>query len=1081
MKPLEEMSLAAVLREGEDRYHFLADAVPLVIWTAKPDGCIDYYNKTWFDYTGLSLAETENWGWRAVIHPDDLQRCIDRWTHSFTTGEDYQIEYRFKRGSDGTHRWFLGRASARRDEAGAIVQWVGTCTDIDDQKRAEGGLRNAQLELATQVAERTVELQHSNQALQAEVAGHRRAERELTESNEKFRQLTDNIADVFWIRSPDMRELHYVSPAFARIWGRPVGSLYAHPERWLEYAVPEDRERLVNVFAAMANGALNVEVEYRIMRPDGEIRWVRTRGFQVRNAAGGVVRLVGIVSDITESKRTEEILQRQKAELQVLFDIIPAMIWFKDTSNNVLRVNERAAKAAGKTVAEIEGRASVENYPEDAAKFYADDLAVIQSGVQKLGIVESLPGPNGGKLWVQTDKVPFRDQYGNVTGIVVMAHDVTERKRVEESLRLLSSAVEQSTESILITEANLNWPGPKIVFVNPAFTRMTGYAAAEVMGKTPRVLQGPRTSRDVLGRLRQSLDRGDVFEGETTNYRKDGTEYEQEWQIAPIRTPAGKVTHYVALQRDVTARKRIEEALRESETRYRGFFEQAAVGVAEVAIDGHFVLINQRFADIAGRTREELLGCTFQEITHPDDLANNVESLRQLHAGEISTYTTKKRYLRKDGATVWVNLTVSLIAGSSGQTKHFLAMAVDITESKQLEGQLFQSQKLETVGKLAGGIAHEFNSIMTAIIGQSELLLAELPGAGAQAAHAIEIRAAAERAAVLTRQLLAYGRKQILQPKVLDLNIFLAGMTSTIRNLVGPGVEVRLRPGSGLKAVKIDPGQMEQVVVNLAMNAADAMPNGGKLTLETASLTFQPDDTHGVPDLKAGDYVKVAMTDTGTGMSELAKGRAFEPFFTTKGVGEGTGLGLSTCYGIIKQSGGHISIDSVPGHGTTFNLYLPQIEATAPNPGKVADPSELPKGSETILLVEEDPDLREMSAGLLRRLGYTVLAVGNDAEAVRLILTGESRPVDLLLMEVGRVQPGGRSLPERLKDSEPNLRIIHTTTHTEDTGESRGPARTGGDFLLKPFTPSALARKVRHVLDAKDEFQSLAATNGAGV
>jgi len=307
-RELREARVAAVVREGAQRYHFLADAVPLIIWTARPDGGLDYYNKAWFDYTGLTLATTKDWGWDAVVHPADLPRCVERWTHSFTTGEDYEIEYRFKHAGDGIYRWFLGRATARRDESGAIVQWVGTCTDIDDQKRAHALLE-------TRVIERTRELSRAVEELRAENAERKEVENALRGSNEMFHQLADNISDAFWIRSPDLGEVQYVSPAFERIWGRTVGSLYAAPARWVEFIFPEDRDRVQGAFAALTGDAPSLDIEYRIVRPGGEIHWVRVRGFQIRDATDRLIRHAGIVTDITERRRLDEhVLQAQKME-----------------------------------------------------------------------------------------------------------------------------------------------------------------------------------------------------------------------------------------------------------------------------------------------------------------------------------------------------------------------------------------------------------------------------------------------------------------------------------------------------------------------------------------------------------------------------------------------------------------------------------------------------------------------------------------------------------------------------------------------------------------------------------------------
>jgi PAS domain S-box-containing protein len=468
---------------------------------------------------------------------------------------------------------------------------------------------------------------------------------------------------------------------------------------------------------------------------------------------------------------------------------------------------------------------------------------------------------------------------------------------------------------------------------------MTGYTAAEVLGKTPRILQGPRTDKVVLSRLRRNLDNGEAFAGEAVNYRKDGTEFFMEWQVAPLRNAGGKITHFVAIQHDITARKK-------------------------------------------------------------------------------------------------------------------------------LEAQLFQAQKMETVGKLAGGIAHEFNSILTAIIGQSELLLGDLPPENPLVKSAAEIRKAAERAAVLTRQLLAYGRKQIFQPEILNLNAVVTGMENVLLHLMGRGVEVRFNPAAGLKSVKADVGQIEQVIVNIALNATEAMPNGGRLTLETANVTLDAEYSSHFPELKAGEYVMLSMSDTGAGMSEETKARLFEPFFTTKGVGKGTGLGLATCHGIIKQSGGHIAVYSELGRGTTFKIYLPQesLETITPVPPRAS--SDLPRGTETILLVEDDPSLREMAGALLERLGYTVLVAANGVDAMGLIHQPGRGHIDLLFTDVVMPHMSGKELADRIHALHPQTKILFTSAYTENAIVHQGVLNKGVALLQKPFTPSALAHKLRDVLDA---------------
>jgi two-component system cell cycle sensor histidine kinase/response regulator CckA len=329
----------------------------------------------------------------------------------------------------------------------------------------------------------------------------------------------------------------------------------------------------------------------------------------------------------------------------------------------------------------------------------------------------------------------------------------------------------------------------------------------------------------------------------------------------------------------------------------------------------------------------------------------------------------------------------------------------------------------------------------------------------------VEILKAATRAAALTRQLLAYGRKQILQPEILNLNQVLAGIDGMLRHLLGEAVDMRTVPAAGLKTIKADASQIEQVIMNMVVNAHDAMPNGGKLMLETANVTFDEQSVGRYVELKPGDYVMLAITDTGAGMGAEVKARLFEPFFSTKGVGQGTGLGLSTCYGIIKQSGGHISVYSEPGRGTTFKIYLPQVEPPAKIPLQRLVSPDLPSGTETILLVEDDPALREMAATLLRRLGYTVLTAANGIEALSVKHDRSAGHIDLLFTDVVMPHMNGKELADRVRALYPHTKILFASAYTENAIVHQGVLNEGVALLQKPFTPSALAHKLRQVLD----------------
>jgi PAS domain S-box-containing protein len=511
------------------------------------------------------------------------------------------------------------------------------------------------------------------------------------------------------------------------------------------------------------------------------------------------------------------------------------------------------------------------------------------------------------------------------------------------------------------------------------------------------------------------------------------------------------------------------DALRASQQMLEGIINAIPVRVFWKDRNLVYLGCNVIFARDAGfADPKDIIGKDDHQMAWRDQAERYRGDDRQVIESGCSKLLIEEPQTTPEGNTITLLSSKMPLLDSKGGISGLLGTYMDITERKRLEAQVFQSQKMETVGKLAGGIAHEFNSILTAIIGQSELLLGDLPPGSALAGNATEISKAASRAATLTRQLLAYGRKQFLQPETLDLNRVITSMEGMLNHLMGDDVDLRIIPTPGLRAVRADTGQIEQVVMNLAINARQAMPNGGKLTLETANVSFDQESVDRNPELKPGDYVMLAITDTGAGMSQEVKARAFEPFFSTKGAGQGTGLGLSTCYGIIKQSGGHISVYSEPARGATFKVYLPQVEQPTKSPIRRLDPPDLPRGTETILLVEDDPALREMAATLLRRLGYTILAAANGIEALSLKRQRDIGHIDLLFTDVVMPHMSGKELSERVRALYPRTRILFTSAYTENAIIHQGVLNKGVALLQKPFTPSALAHKLREVLDQPD-------------
>lgn len=389
---------------------------------------------------------------------------------------------------------------------------------------------------------------------------------------------------------------------------------------------------------------------------------------------------------------------------------------------------------------------------------------------------------------------------------------------------------------------------------------------------------------------------------------------------------------------------------------------------------------------------------------------------------------------------------------------------IDVTERRQLESELFQIQKMEGIGTLAGGVAHDFNNLLGVIMGYAGLLREKLPPQHPARRDVEEILDATDRATDLTRQLLAFSRRQIIQPRVVNLNGLILNMDKLLRRIIGEDIELVTLPTASLWSVKVDQGQMEQVLVNLAANARDAMPNGGKLTIETANVTLDDYYARHHPEVTPGDYVMLAVSDAGTGMTEEVKARLFEPFFTTKAPGKGTGLGLATCHGILKQNGGSIRVYSEPGHGTTFKIYLPRVEEAPQGLMNMDRTGPLPRGKETILLVEDEEAVRSMTAGLLRNNGYTVLEAANGSEALRLAQECEEE-IHLLLTDVVMPQMGGRELAERFRELNPYTKILFTSGYTDNSIVRHALLAPGFAFIQKPFTMAELAYKVRNLLD----------------
>jgi PAS domain S-box-containing protein len=569
--------------------------------------------------------------------------------------------------------------------------------------------------------------------------------------------------------------------------------------------------------------------------------------------------------------------------------------------------------------------------------------------------------------------------------------------------------------------------------------------------------------------IRRLLTEGISTATEYTLLKKDGTRFIGEVNAAVIHSPDGSPMRMIAIIRDVTERKRAEDTLRESEERFSRFFRASPIGAGILRLtDSKFADVNDVLLGLFGYTREEIIGQTPLDLgiwDNPEDRAKMVEILQR--QGRVKDFETRFRF--KSGEIGDALFSAEVIEAAGQQ--YILSLIYDITERKRgekerkkLEEQLFQAQKMESVGRLAGGVAHDFNNILGVIIGRAEMALQQDIPADKLRRNLEEILKAGLRSADLTRQLLAFARKQTAVPKILDLNGTISGMLEMLRRLIGEDIDLFWAPELDLWKVKIDPSQVDQILANLAVNSRDAISGAGAITMRTENVVIDDSIRAETPEFIPGEYVLLTVSDTGAGMSQEVREKIFEPFFTTKEVGKGTGLGLSTVYGIVKQNDGFVYAASEPGKGTTFKICLPRFEAESAQAPSEEAAGKLPTGTETILLVEDDEGILNLSRMILENLGYTVLAASAPEYAINVV---EDHPEDIHLLITDVVMPGmnGRELAEQLGAIRPNLKRLYMSGYTADLIAYRGILDEGVNFIQKPFRSDELAARVRQVLD----------------
>lgn len=785
--------------------------------------------------------------------------------------------------------------------------------------------------------------------------------------------------------------------------------------------------------------------------------------------AGLIMVIISWLSD--NSARAKQLIAVERASAEGQQRRFQAMLssaariagmgsWEYDIANDRLVWDDETMRIFGVTREAFGGNAAsffALVHPEDREALKTMQVKTLASS----GITEMeyrIVRPDGGVRNIHDRGQVIQHKNGKAVQSTGVIMDVTERRQAEKSLHVQAHILDNIGQAVIATDIEA-----RITYANRHAGEIYGWSVSEMLGQNAMEIVVPQTSREQAERIMEGLHRGENWSGEFLAQRRDGSVFPTFVTSAPLTDKNGKLTGIVGISTDITERKHSQDTERTSKERWRAIFENSPVGIALADGRGVFTLSNRAYQRLVGYTDEELRSMSYVDITYEEDLSPNLELTAQLWQGKLQQFQQEKRYRRKDGKLIWVRTTVSLAPGTEAVPQFSMAIIEDITEQRSLEEQVRQSQRMEAVGRLAGGIAHDFNNMLGVILGHCAGLEEKLPVGSPEWQSAKQIKQAATRSAELTRQLLAFSRKQILLPRVLDLNAAVSELSSMLDSLIGDDIELVIRPAENLGYVKADPGQIGQVVMNLVVNARDAMPQGGRIVIETENGELDGKSAANLP-IVPGRYVMLSVSDSGCGIEPEALRYIFEPFFTTKEQGQGTGLGLATVYGIVKQSEGYIVAESQLGKGATFKIYLPRVEGNLETAVMEPEESVAGGGDETILVAEDEPLLCEIVRVQLEAAGYTVLEAHDGTEAMAVAET-HSGKIHLLLTDV--VMTGGKNgleLAASLLSMQPGLKVIYMTGYTADLIDQKGMTDLQDRLLQKPFTAASLRRKIREVL-----------------
>lgn len=927
-------------------------------------------------------------------------------------------------------RRILARGKAMFDAEGIKIGAVASMQDITEERKVAEQLRDSERQFRTLYNE-TPAMLHS-----------------VNREGELIR-----VSD-FWLQS-----LGYERD---EVIGKPFFDL-----------LPQDSRAYVteHILPAFVQEGHLENVEFKVNKKDGTAIDVQLSVVAQRDAEGVVVSSITVLAEITARKRAESELRKSEAQFRMLYDKTPAMFHSVNGQGRLIRVSAFWLDKLGYTSEEVIGQPLAKFLPEECGRILREDIL---PELLKAGYVENLDleifKKDGTLIDVQLSTSAEYNDDGTIKNTLTVLSDVSDRRRMEREVRRseeqFRGAFETSPLGMALVSPSAEW-----IKVNTALCEMLGYSERELFGFNVRDITDPNDLDNDLEHVAQLLEgTKDSFYIEKRYLHKDGSTIWAWVSVILIRAASGEPVHFVTQILNLTERKMMERALRRSEEQFRSAYETSPLGIALVSPGGRWLAANTALCKTLGYTEKELIAKGIREITHPDDLDNEIADIVRLKDGDGENVQMEKRYLRKDGSTVWALVSISVVRDHKGDAAQFVFQMLDLTERREAEEQLLQAQKLEAVGQLTGGLAHDFNNLLAVILISLQLLERSHDDDPKSLKRIKAALDATERGADLTRRLLAFSRKQTLEQKVIDVESLVEGMIGLMTRSLGGAINLETRYAGDLWKIESDQSQLETGLLNLAINARDAMPSGGDLTIEARNVVIDEAYAGSHSEVYPGSYVLIAVSDTGTGIPHEVANKIFQPFFTTKEVGRGTGLGLSMVYGFVKQSKGHVEVYSEQGVGTSIKLYLPALtDARDEDVDLRHDTSgDVTGHGEKILVTEDDQAVRESVTALFKSLNYQVIEASNAAEALSILKT-DAR-IDLLFSDI--VMPGdmdGVTLASEVRTLMPELKVLLTTGFAE-VAIARGKLpEADTEIIGKPYRRGDLAAKVRRLLDDQDD------------